>query len=210
MSMVKSPHDRRRFSFLAAGAGLVTLLATTFVGCGDEPVLVARGAWFLNLVDSGTNCQHADHPDMIGQVTADARTTLVGDGDPIDANDPALGNYSVSCSLIANASGGVDFEAAQSGADGGVTFIVPTLTADATKDKPAVGTVSWTSTYTAKTFSSQKCNFYFAAGTGQSLKTDEVWLTFDCPEIAGAIDDVCTISVGYLAYSSCHTEATSQ
>ncbi len=209
MSTFKSPHPRRRTSFLGAAAGLTIILATAFVGCGDTPELVPRGAWFLNLVDSGTNCQHADYAPKQGEVTADARTKLLDDGEQIEPGDPET-EVDISCSLIDDGSGKVSFDASASGANNGVVnsvvFVVPEFSSGATKDKPAKGTVSWTSTYTAKTFNSTECNFYFLSGTGQGLKVGQIWFTYECPELAGAIDDVCEVSIGYAAFENCNTQ----
>lgn len=208
MSTFKSPNDRRRTSFLGAAAGLTTILATAFVGCGDAPPLIARGAWFLNFGDSGTNCQHADHNKMVGEVSADARTKLVDNDELLDSSDPESA-VEVSCSLIDDGSGKVSFSAAQSTAQGGsryLTLVVPELTAGATEDKPAKGTVAYTSQETANVFNSTECNFYFLPGTGQGLKPGQVWLTFNCPEIAAAIDDVCRINIGYAAFENCDTK----
>jgi hypothetical protein len=206
MRTFKSPNDRRRTSFLGAAAGLMTVLAAVFVGCGDAPPLTPRGAWFVNFVDSGTNCQHADHNKMIGEISADSRTKLVDHEELLDPADPESG-VSVSCSLIDDGSGKISFSAAESAAGPRIlTLIVPELTAGATKDKPAKGTVAYTSAETAKTFNSTECNFYFLSGTEQALKPGQVWLTFDCPEFAAAIDDVCKLNIGYAAFENCKTE----
>jgi hypothetical protein len=195
------PHTRRpALSFAAAGAAAA--LVSAFAGCSEPAPLIPQGAWAIVFVDPGADCQIAGHNVSIGEVSADKRQTLVKD----DAVEGSV-TTSVVCSVVDNG-GSFYFDAAQSNTSGNVlTLIVPELTADATKDAPSKGTVSYMSPNTATTFSSTECNFYFADGTAQGVKAGTVWLTFECPTIAAASDNVCQIQVAYAAFEQCASKA---
>lgn len=195
--MTASPRlQSRRTPFAAVAAAAV--LATGVAGCTEPAPLIAQGAWSLVFIDTGLDCQIAGHNVSIGEITADKRQTLVKD-DNVDGSVTT----SVLCSVIEK-EGSFYFDAAESNTAGNVlTLIVPELRADASKDNPSKGTVSYMSPNTATTFSSNECNFYFLDGTGQGVKPGEVWLTFDCPTIAAAQDNVCQIQIAYAAFEQC-------
>lgn len=199
--MTASPRlqSRRRNASPFAVAAFAAVLAASFAGCSEPAPLIPRGAWSLVFIDPGPECQIAGHNVGIGEVSADKRTTLVEDQHVDDTV-----TTSVLCSVIDNG-GTFYFDAAESNSAGNtITLIVPELPANATKDQPAKGTVSYQSAQnTATTFSSQECNFYFLEGTGQGVKAGEVWLTFDCPTIKEDLDNICQIQIAYAAFEQC-------
>lgn len=196
------PQARRHSTTYALAAGVTAVLATTFAACSEPAPLIPKGAWSLVFIDTGSGCQIAGHNVGIGEVTADKRQTLVEDG-----NVDGTVNTSVICSVIDNG-GSFYFDAAESNSAGNVlTLIVNELPSDASKDKPAKGTVSYMSPNTAATFSSQQCDFYFIDGTGQGVQPGNVWLTFECPTISAAQDNVCQIQIAYAAFEQCDSKA---
>lgn len=192
---------RPRARTVLAAAGAATVLAAAAAGCSEPAPLIPRGAWSIVFIDTGLDCQIAGHNRMLGEVTADKRQTLVEDGTEGDN-----GITTTICSVVDN-DGSYTFNASEylSGTPLSLTLFVPELTAGATKDAPAKGTVSYLSQDTATTFSSMDCNFYFLSGTGQGVEAGNVWLTFECPSIATAQDNVCQIQVGYAAFEQCST-----
>lgn len=199
------PRTRRRNAFPFAVTAGAAVLASSFAGCSEPAPLIPRGAWSIVFIDPGPDCQIAGHNVAIGEVTADKRTTLVEDEHVDDTV-----TTSVSCSVIDNG-GSFYFDAAESNSTGSyITLIVPELPANATKDQPAKGTVSYNSANTATPFSSQECNFYFLEGTGQGVKAGEVWLTFDCPTIKEDLDNICMIEIAYAAFEQCASKADEQ
>lgn len=180
---------------LAAGSVITTALIA--FGCSEPAPIIARGAWAVQFVDTGVDCQIANHNVGVGEVSADKRTTLVDD----ETNDTTVG-----CTVIDNG-GSFYFDAAESNKAGNVlTIVVSDLPSGATKDNPATGTVSYRSSNTQAQFSSTECIFYFKEGTGQSVKAGNIWVTFECPEIAAGIDNVCQIQVGYAAFENCSSK----
>lgn len=192
----------RRAAAIFVSAGVLAALATTFTGCSEPAPLVPKGAWSLVFVDTGPGCQIAGHNVSIGEITADKRQTLVK-----DQNVEGNVTTTVVCSVVDNG-GSFYFDAAESNSAGNVlTLIVPEISTSATKDSPAKGTVSYMSPNTATTFSSTDCNFYFIDGTGQGAKAGSIWLTFECPSISAASDNVCQIQIAYAAFEQCVSEA---
>jgi hypothetical protein len=196
MSPFQRPRDRR-FSYVAAAIGLAALVAPMFAGCGSPPELIPKGAWSVSFIDSGIGCNIAGHNTLIGEVSADKRTTLVEDGTE---------ETTVVCSVIDNG-GSFTVEALESAKGSILNILINELKPGSTKDAPSKGTVSYTSQNTAKAFTSTECNFYFLSGTQQGVREGEVWFTFDCPEIATGADNICTIDPGYAAFEQCHSVA---
>ena len=202
--MIASSRPRTRRLVLAA-ASAATVLALAVAGCSEPAPLIPQGAWSLVFLDTGLDCQIAGHNVSIGEVSADKRQTLVEDQN-VDGNVTTT----VACSVVDNG-GSFYFDAAESNTAGNVlTLIVPELPANASKDKPAKGTVSYMSPNTAQAFSSNECNFYFLDGTAQGVKAGQVWLTFDCPTIAAAQDNVCQIQIAYAAFEQCESKGDDQ
>jgi hypothetical protein len=192
MSAFKSPIDRRRTTYIAAAIGLAAILAPAFAGCGQPPLIVPKGAWSVSFIDSGVDCNIAGHNTVVGEVTGDSRTKLVEDGQ--DDTD-------VSCAVI-EGDKGFEVEANERLNEALLTILIPELPANASKDKPAKGTVQYKSHDTADFFNSTECIFYFKDGTGQGVKAGQVWLTFVCPTIDGEAG-TCKIEPGYAAFESC-------
>ncbi|MEZ4310817.1 MAG: hypothetical protein R3F14_22465 [Polyangiaceae bacterium] len=51
---------------------------------------------------------------------------------------------------------------------------------------------------------------YFEDGTPQTANAGNIFLAFDCPEIAAAIDDVCQIQKGYAVFENCSSKNDSE
>lgn len=187
---------RRRASFLAAASGLTAALAALFAGCSEPPPLIPKGAWSVVFTAPlGSSCKHGPGENqMIGDVTGNSRTKLIEDG---------VDDTLVSCSVIQEESS-FRVETVQS-ADSRTLTLAFNITANATKENPAKGTVSYATPFTGTTFTSTECNFYFL-NTGQGVQAGQVWVTFECPELAAAQDDICAIDIAYAAYEQCRTQ----
>lgn len=193
---------RPRARTVLAAAGAATVLAAAAAGCSEPAPVIPRGAWSIVFIDTGLDCQIAGHNRALGEVSADKRQTLVEDG-----AEEASNITEVICTVIDN-DGSFSISGSEyhtSGIPLSLTISVPEMSASASKDQPAKGTVSYLSQDTATTFSSTECNFYFLDGTGQGAEAGNVWLTFECPTIAAAQDNVCQIQVGYVAFEQCST-----
>lgn len=206
MNAFSSPNDRRRTSYLAAALGLTATFALAFAGCSEPAPIIPKAAWAVSFIDPGIGCSIAGHNKAIGDVSADKRGKLFEDAELITAGNENTA-VSVDCSVIPSGSG---FSvSASASANGLVLFlVVDNLTTDATKDNPAKGTVSYTSLVdTATAFTSQNCSFYFLPSTGQTVKAGDVWLTFDCQDIAASSDNICVIDPAYVAFEKCTSTA---
>lgn len=204
MTAFSRPTDRRRTLFLAAASlGLTATLALAFAGCSDPAPIIPRGAWAVSWIKPA-NCKIFDHNSAIGEVDADSRTKLFEDGELLATDDSASG-VDVSCAVIATDSG-FQVEGYESARELLLNILVNDLPADATKDKPAKGTVAYKSADTANIFNSANCNFYFIPGTGQGVKDGQVFLTFECDDIAYESDNICTIKPGYVALENCRSK----
>lgn len=166
-------------------------------GSGGGSSAVPKAAWAVAFEDAGPDCQVGSENRQVGQITSDAVTSLVTDGES---------EATVSCT-VADTGSGFQVSALASQQGVALTFLIGSLPATATKDAPATGSVSYASPNTGSAFTSADCDFYFTAGTPQGVKEGEVWLTFECPQIAAAVDNVCAIGIGYAAFEGCSTTA---
>jgi hypothetical protein len=194
-----SPHDRRRTSFIAAAVGLTAASALAYAGCSNPAPLVARGAWAVSFIDT-PNCGPGGHNSHIGEIDSDSRTKLVDNDELLNPEDEGSA-VEVTCKVKDNGSG-FYVEGYASVQELLLYFIVENLPSGATKDKPAKGTVQYKSHDTGNIFNSPNCIFYFL-NSDQSVKAGDVFLTFECPDIAYAIDNVCIINPGYAAFEHC-------
>ncbi len=190
-----SQNSRRFVHSFAAIVGVAACLAPFAAGCSDPPPLIPRGAWYVAFTDPPT-CGPGAENALVGIVTADARNELLDDG--VDGTN-------VSCSVIDNG-GSFGLQLSQSAKSKTLTISVGKLSPDATEDNPSKGTVVFFTPQTADSFTSSDCDFYFIDGTGQGVKSGEVWAAFKCAEIASGIDNICSIDIGYFAFENCETE----
>jgi hypothetical protein len=81
------------------------------------------------------------------------------------------------------------------------------ITAFATAAQPAIGKVSFESVATAdEPYASDACNFYFTAGTPESVAPGVIWMSFDCPMLTnGPSQSTCGLQQGVVLFENCLT-----
>lgn len=176
----------RLLSLLSAASALV--LGGT--GCSDPVPPIPEGGWEVQFTNpGGGDCNVNSHNEKMGTVNATAKSELKQDG----------ANVSVACSVSASSVSASGFEEVKN-----LDIEVGSITAEATKDNPATGSVSFASGTTAGTSyvsdADNPCNFYFLEGQG--IQDGEVWLSFDCPAVT-AEGQTCRIVQGFAAFRNC-------
>lgn len=194
-------------------AGVALAMVSSIVACGDGDTGgdggsggqgtggggasgPPKGAWSLFFED-GPTCKPGAENQAVGTVSASSLTELLTDGES---------GASIACTVAKTASG-FEVSASASKTSRSFSFVIGSLPATATEGSPATGTASFTSPNTAATFSAADCVFYFLPQTPQGVEEGEVFLTFECPTIAAAPDNVCRIPIGYAAFEGCSTKA---
>lgn len=206
MTASQSQTPRRRALTIAAALGFAALLAPAYSGCSTPAPVIPEGAWSVSFIQpDAINCQIASHNQAIGEITADTRTKLVADGANLVEGDDNTA-VTVNCSVIDNG-GTFAFDASESSSGSFLSLSVPELSPKATKDSPSKGVVIYQSMQTANSFSQSDCDFYFLPKTGQGVSEGQVFLTFACPKIGAAADNVCVIDPGYAAFEKCEITA---
>ncbi len=182
-----------RFFALTLLVGLGISLGA--IGCSEPVAPIPAGGWAITFTRTSITCMINSHNNGVGQVSQDGKPVLVSDG---------IDNANISCAV--NPSGGgfdVQAQALQNGKS--VSIGVKGLTKTATAANPAKGNITYVSTETADTFSSQlagtPCDFYFVDGTKETVAAGNVWVAFDCSQIADQ-NNVCAMS-GYVKFQNC-------
>jgi len=181
-------------SMRALGFALSLCTLACLGGCSDPIPPTAKGGMLVNFQDTGATCPNKSHKGVVGTITGTELTTMIVDGQKVgnstaDITCRVSGAFSVSGSLLL----GTD----------GIQINVPAITATATKDSPAKGSVSFFSFDTAgNTYASSDCDFYFVSGTPQGIKAGEVFMAFSCAKVLNEMSD-CAIAESYVSLGSC-------
>jgi len=161
----------------------------------------ARGAWFVAFRQTSAECVVANHNQGLGQVTADQKTKLLENSEELVPGDPSSA-VDVACAVSA-AGQAFQVNASANGAGSFLSFSVPSLAPTATKDNPSTGVVLYQSPQTADSYSQADCLFYFLPGTPQSVTAGQVFLAFECGQIASSAMSVCSLDESYAAFEGC-------
>lgn len=167
-------------------------LAAFAIGCEEPPLPTPAGAVFVDLRDSGADCNLLTHQAEVGLIGNSGTPELVSTG-----SDDA----SVSCSVVA-AGGGFNVTAKIDQAPF-VEITVNGLSKDNNAiDKAVEGVVSYASVDTGgDIFSSNACLFWLNSDD-QEVSAGAVWLTFACPTISSE-GNVCELAESHLAVENC-------
>ncbi len=181
------------------------LLAATFVlgfaalagaaGCSDPVPPTPQGAFQATFVSDSASCMIAGHNTAVGAVTSSTKDKVLVSG--IDGAD-------IECTVSGSGTFSVQAKITQNGQ--GLEINIPKLTAGATKDSPATGSVNYASAKTSGTvFTSTTdtpCNFYFSDDQ-QGVASGRVWITFDCPKVIQGTMKTCKIGPGFAIFENC-------
>lgn len=173
--------------------GLVGLAGAA--GCSDPVPPTPQGAFQATFVSDSAMCGIAGHNTAVGAVSSSTKDKVIVSG--TDGAD-------VECTVSGSGTFSVQAKISQAGQ--GLEINIPKLTAGATKDNPATGSVNYASAKTSGTvFSSTAdapCNFYFSSDS-QGVASGRVWITFDCPKVVQGTMKTCKIGPGFAIFENC-------
>lgn len=172
------------------------------LGCSSPVPATPDTSWVVNFSGGGANCNLSNSVGKVGDVTAGTIQQRVSDG---------MASATVTCTVAPSGSSfQVSAQASQNGYS--LTVFIPQIDLNSVMSNPAVGSVSYESSSTINSYSSNMCNFYFinpsASGNGQGVSAGKIWAAFDCPEITygqSSPPSVCSLSESYLAFENCAT-----
>jgi hypothetical protein len=181
------------------------LLAATFVlgfaglaglaGCSDPVPPTPQGAFQATFISDSSACMIAGHNTAVGAVTSNTKDKVLvsgTEGADIECTVSGSGTFSVQAKISQNGQG--------------LEINIPKLTAAASKDSPATGSVNYASSKTSGTvFSSTAdtpCNFYFSSDS-EGVASGRVWITFDCPKVIQGTMKTCKIGPGFAIFENC-------
>jgi hypothetical protein len=166
------------------------LASVALLACEEPPLPVPAGAFYLELRDSGADCNLVTHEARVGVIGNSGSPELVTSG--IDGTD-------VTCSVTGE--GSFEVKATVDAAPF-VQITVNGFSKSATEDAPVQGTLSYASSDTGgDTYSSSSCNFWLGSDD-QTVAAGKVWLSFQCDAV-GSEGNTCEIFEGYLAVENC-------
>lgn len=173
-----------------AHLGLAVCALTMIAGCEDDPPPLARGGWTVTFVSGGADCSLSNHTANVGNVTSDKKDLKTNGADDSD----------IECQVSSSSIGGSAFRKSSN-----LDITVGSISADATSDNPATGTVFFVSPNTIDGFASPAetpCEFWFDEGTDQGIQPGEAWFAFRCPVVESE-GRQCAIQQGYAAFENC-------
>ena len=182
--------------------GSIAPLAVALTGCSDPVPPTPQGAWNANFgpaIDASTSCMVAQHTASLGKVGASDRASV---SVVVDGTDSAQ----IQCSVTGDKTFEVHGQAQRKGI--GLNITIPKLTAGATEQSPAAGTVSFVSDKTVQAYVSNPqnpCQFYFTPDSDEGVSAGKVWVAFKCPDV-GITMSTCQISQGYAIFENCVSE----
>jgi hypothetical protein len=155
----------------------------------------ADGAWLVNLTNNGGMCEVMLSTRQVGDVSESAITTRVTDG---------AADASVSCSVSGSGKGPYSVDGALSMGADSLQISIPAISASATSNAPAVGSVAYESDATVSLYTSSACNFYFVTTSPESVAAGKIWVAFTCPSITSAsVGSTCSLGESYAVFENC-------
>ncbi|MFO0762004.1 MAG: hypothetical protein U0359_36525 [Byssovorax sp.] len=177
-------------SLLLGGAGLAGA-----AGCSDPVPPTPQGAFQVTFVSDSAECGIAGHNTAVGAVTSTTKDKVLvsgTEGADVECTVSGSGTFSVQAKITQNGQG--------------LEINIPKLTASASKDNPATGSVNYASLKTSGTaFSSATdtpCKFYFTSSS-EGVASGRVWITFDCPKIVQGTMKTCKLGPGFAIFENC-------
>jgi hypothetical protein len=166
------------------------LASVALLACEEAPLPIPAGGFYLELRDSGADCNLITHESRVGLVGNSGTPELISSGTE---------GTTVTCSVEGDGSFNVEAKIDEAPF---VQITVNGLSSSATEEEPVVGAFSYASTDTGgDTFSSSTCSFWFGS-EDQTIAPGKVWLRFSCDSVTSE-GNSCSISEGYLAVENC-------
>jgi hypothetical protein len=166
-------------------------LASVFVlACEEPPLPIPAGAVYLELRDTGADCNLVTHEARVGVVGNSGTPGLISSG-------------TEGTEVICEVTGEGSFDVKATIDEGPfVQITLKGLSSSATEDAPVQGTLSYASSDTGgDTYSSSACSFWLGS-EDQTVAPGKVWLSFSCAAVASE-GNTCEIFEGYLAVENC-------
>lgn len=174
--------------------GLLPLLG---LACSDPAPPTPRGAYSLNFVKPGADCNVSGHSEILGEVTAAEKNQVLADGEE---------GATVDCSVTGSGSFDVSARAKNSATATEIRVKINGINPAATQEMPATGSVSFSSAKTSGiTFTStteDQCLFWFDPESDQGVDAGKIWVVFECPAVTSG-QYTCEIRRGALAFDGC-------
>jgi hypothetical protein len=184
-----------RLARLALAVVSTSALAVFAAACSDPVPPTPQGAWAVTFVDNGMACTTKGHAAQVGSVSSASKDKVLVSGGAEKAD--------ISCQVSGTSSFAVTGLATLDGQ--GVQITIPKIDSSATKEAPAPGSVSFSSSFTAGAYSSSEatpCNFYFVPSTGESVASGRIWVAFTCPKVDDGTSS-CLITESYAIFENC-------
>jgi hypothetical protein len=180
--------------------GSLVPLAVALAGCSDPVPPTPQGAWNANFGPSAdaTSCMVAQHTAGLGKVNPNDYASVVSVVAGTDSTD-------LRCSVTGDKTFEVHGHAERKGI--GLDISIPKITASASEQSPASGTVSFVSDKTVQAYVSDPanpCQFYFA-DPKEGVSAGKVWVAFKCPNVSITMS-TCQISQGFAIFENCTSE----
>lgn len=186
-----------RVARLALAVVSTSALAVVAAACSDPVPPTPQGAFDVRLVSSST-CKIIGHTTQVGSVTSSSKDNVLVAGalvagDSVDVTCQVTGTSSFAVSGVVSLAG----EALQ--------IEIPKIDSSATEDKPATGSISFSSSKTAGAYASSDaspCNFYFLPSTGEGVASGRIWAAFSCPKVDDKMS-TCSLSESFVIFENC-------
>lgn len=189
---VEKPSPRTYRASHTQAAALILCLAPN--ACSDDPPPPPAAAFAVSFAAGGMPgmCRVMSHNSNVGTVGPSGTPTTV----PAGQN-----NADITCSIKKS---GSNFRLEGNATSNGIALgiAIKDMSVSATKDAPALGTVSYVSPQTQDGFLATDCRFYLLPEGGQFIKPGSTWLTFECPVLLGEMQ-TCALLTSYAKFENC-------
>jgi hypothetical protein len=187
----------------ALAAVSVTALAA-LSGCGSSSSTAPEAAFSIQMEQTDPEeCTIADNLGQVGSVSVLDIGTTVLDG-MVDSN---MNTAAISCTVSGTSTYNVQAQVT----DGAyaLQITIPSITASATLDSPAMGSISYEAAATADEAFQGMCMYYFVPGSSgmgsaPPVAAGRIWVAFQCPSLQSGMT-MCPITQGYAVFEDCLT-----
>lgn len=187
-----------RFARFALAVVSTSALAVFAAACSDPVPPTPQGAWAVTLSRDTSECNIIGHAAQVGSVTSANKDGVLVSG-ALVLNEPV----EVICQVTGTSSFEVTAVATLSGQ--GLQITIPKIDSSATKEAPAMGSVSFSSSKTAGAYSNAAatpCSFYFIPSTGEGVASGRIWVAFSCPKVTDKMS-TCALAESYAIFENC-------
>ena len=173
----------------------------TFASCSEPVPQSPDGAFWLNTSQpDATTCKIVGQVAQVGQIDAQEKPTTITDG----AN-----GASVTCTILGQASPFNVHGVINDNAGSFLEIDVNPITPSASDTSPALGTVTFSASWTSGNPYSGQCKFYFEKGSRETVDVGRIWVSFQCDALTSQ-QSTCPLRQGYAIFENCLTEDTTQ